>query len=66
MTSHLFRHTQASLLIEANVSMKVISHRVGHSSIATKDEIYGHLLMRIRKRDLSKIQLINERPLYFE
>ncbi|WP_391123254.1 tyrosine-type recombinase/integrase [Psychrobacillus sp. L3] len=49
ITPHSFRHTHASLLIEANVNMKVISHRLGHSSVATTDEIYGHLTRGLEK-----------------
>ena len=50
ITPHSFRHTHASLLIEANVNMKVISHRLGHSSVSTTDEIYGHLTRGLEKK----------------
>ncbi|MGP9039844.1 tyrosine-type recombinase/integrase [Cytobacillus kochii] len=45
ITPHSFR-----LLIEANVNMKVISHRLGHSSVLTSDEIYGHLTRGLEKK----------------
>lgn len=54
ITPHTFRHTHASLLIEANVNMKVISHRLGHSSVATTDEIYGHLTRGLEKEASQK------------
>lgn len=54
ITPHSFRHTHASLLIEANVNMKVISHRLGHSSVATTDEIYGHLTRGLEKEASQK------------
>ncbi|OLP64764.1 hypothetical protein BACPU_23540 [Bacillus pumilus] len=50
ITPHSFRHTHASLLIEANVNMKVISHRLGHSSVSTTDKIYGHLTRGLEKK----------------
>jgi len=51
ITPHSFRHTHASLLIEANANMKVISHRLGHATVATTDEIYGHLTRGLEKKD---------------
>lgn len=50
ITPHSFRHTHASLLIEANANMKVISHRLGHATVATTDEIYGHLTRGLEKK----------------
>lgn len=50
ITTHSFRHTHASLLIEANANIKVISHRLGHATIATTDEIYGHLTRELEKK----------------
>jgi len=50
ITPHSFRHTHASLLIEADVNMKVISHRLGHSSVSTTDEVYGHLTRGLEKK----------------
>lgn len=50
ITTHSFRHTHASLLIEANANIKVISHRLGHATIATTDEIYGHLTRGLEKK----------------
>ena len=40
---HDLRHTHASMLIAANVPMKVISERLGHSSIKITMDVYGHL-----------------------
>lgn len=50
ITPHSFRHTHASLLIEANANMKVISHRLGHATISTTDQIYGHLTRGLEKK----------------
>jgi integrase len=41
---HALRHTCASLLLLANVHPKVVSERLGHSSIAITLDTYSHLL----------------------
>lgn len=41
---HDFRHSHASILIEAGVNMYKISKRLGHSSITITMDRYGHLL----------------------
>ena len=41
---HDLRHTQASLMIAADVSMKVIQNRLGHSDFAVTANTYSHLL----------------------
>lgn len=40
---HDLRHTHAALLIAANRPLSAISRRLGHSSIAVTDMLYGHL-----------------------
>ncbi|WP_426734321.1 tyrosine-type recombinase/integrase [Glutamicibacter sp. 2E12] len=40
---HDLRHTHASWLIDAGVPLPVIQKRLGHSSIATTVDVYGHL-----------------------
>lgn len=40
---HGFRHTHATLLLEAGVSPKVISERLGHSSIQITLDLYSHV-----------------------
>lgn len=41
---HDARHTHASLLLKQNVPLKVISERLGHSTIAVTADIYSHVL----------------------
>ena len=41
---HDLRHTHASLLLEAGVPAKVVSERLGHTTIAMTLDIYAHLL----------------------
>ena len=40
---HDLRHTAASLLISSNVHPKVVQEHLGHSSITTTMDRYGHL-----------------------
>ncbi len=40
---HDLRHTHAALLIAANTHPKLLQSRLGHSSIKTTLDIYGHL-----------------------
>ena len=43
---HLFRHTQASLLIAEGVDIVTVSKRLGHSKTSTTMDIYSHLLAK--------------------
>jgi len=44
LTFHGLRHCHVSQLIAANVNIKTIQKRVGHSNIKTPLDTYGHLL----------------------
>ncbi len=44
LTFHGLRHCHVSQLIAANVNIKTIQKRVGHSNIKTTLDTYGHLL----------------------
>ena len=41
---HDLRHTHATLLLQAGVPIKVISERLGHSTIAMTMDVYAHVL----------------------
>ena len=41
---HDLRHTNATLQIKEGISMKVVSQRLGHSSIVITMDLYGHVL----------------------
>lgn len=43
ITIHGFRHTHATLLLEAGVAPKVISERLGHASIQITLNLYAHV-----------------------
>lgn len=42
-TFHAFRHTHASLLLNAGISYKELQYRLGHATLAMTMDIYGHL-----------------------
>ncbi|MCK4004402.1 site-specific integrase [Streptococcus suis] len=42
-TLHAFRHTHASLLLNAGISYKELQYRLGHSTLAMTMDIYSHL-----------------------
>lgn len=43
ITPHGFRHTHASLLFEADASVKEVQERLGHTNISTTMNIYAHV-----------------------
>ena len=47
---HDLRHTAASLLLNAGVSMKEIQEWLGHSDFGTTANIYGHLDVNAKLR----------------
>ena len=50
MRFHDLRHTHATLLISKGVNMKVVSSRLGHSSINTTLNLYTHTLSEDDKK----------------
>ncbi|WP_429845053.1 tyrosine-type recombinase/integrase [Brevibacillus sp. FIR094] len=49
ITFHDLRHTHASLLIKQSVHVKVISERLGHSSVSITLDLYGHLMSNMQE-----------------
>ncbi|UED70677.1 site-specific integrase [Brevibacillus sp. HD3.3A] len=49
ITFHDLRHTHASLLIKQGVHIKVISERLGHSSVSITMDTYGHLMPNMQQ-----------------
>uniref|UniRef100_UPI003EB6B6AD site-specific integrase n=1 Tax=Bacillus maqinnsis TaxID=3229854 RepID=UPI003EB6B6AD len=47
---HYCRHTHATLLLEAGVSLKEVQERFGHSSIKMTGDIYVHVTLKIKAR----------------
>ena len=52
---HCLRHTHASLLIFAGVSIASIAKRLGHSSVTTTQETYLHIIQELENQDNDKI-----------
>jgi integrase len=52
---HTLRHFVASRLLENGVEMMVVSRILGHESIKTTVDIYGHLQDNQRKQALSSL-----------
>ncbi|MFC3041630.1 tyrosine-type recombinase/integrase [Virgibacillus xinjiangensis] len=54
LTPHSLRHTHASLLAEAGVSLERIMERLGHSEDKTTRQIYLHTTEPVRRKDAEK------------
>lgn len=52
---HSLRHTHASLLLFAGVSIASVAQRLGHSSISTTQETYIHIIQELEHQDTEKI-----------
>lgn len=52
---HGLRHTHASLLFDAGISILSISKRLGHSNTATTEKIYLHLINDKKQKDDAKM-----------
>lgn len=46
---HGLRHTHATMLVEKRENIKVISERLGHSSVKTTLDVYSHVLPSMKK-----------------
>ncbi|MDO4924704.1 MAG: site-specific integrase [Turicibacter sp.] len=51
---HDLRHTHATMLLEADVNMKVIQERLGHSNISTTFNVYSHLTDKMEDKTIDK------------
>ncbi|CAA9332199.1 MAG: Phage integrase, site-specific tyrosine recombinase, partial [uncultured Chloroflexia bacterium] len=49
------RHTHATLLLKAGVHIKIVSERLGHSSIALTADTYSHVLPGMQDEAASKL-----------
>lgn len=55
ITVHGLRHTHASLLIFADVSIATIAKRLGHSNMTTTQSTYLHIIQELENKDNDKI-----------
>ena len=61
ITAHGLRHTHASVMIYAGVSIESISKRLGHSSISTTQNVYSHIIEELENEDFQKITALLEK-----
>jgi integrase len=54
---HDMRHSHVSMLIKQGIHDKAIADRVGHSSISTTMDIYGHLFSETQREAAIKFEL---------
>jgi integrase len=52
---HGLRHTHASLLLFAGVSMASVARRLGHSSMTTTQKTYLHIIHELENQDTDLI-----------
>lgn len=55
ITIHGLRHTHASILLSNGVSTASVSKRLGHSSIATTQKVYLHIIQELENKDTQLI-----------
>ena len=61
LNPHAFRHTMTSLLLFSGVDSISVSHRLGHSSVATTTNIYGHLMKQAEEQISDRMEEIISR-----
>ena len=54
---HSLRHTHASLLINSNITAKVISDRLGHSTTKTTLDTYSHVFAESEAKAMQAIDM---------
>jgi len=57
---HDLRHTHATILIQQNVNVKLISERLGHAEIGTTLDTYSHVLPNMQKTVSDELDKIIE------
>ena len=62
LTLHGLRHGHATLALTAGVNPKVVSERLGHSSIATTMDIYSHVLPGLQEEAALAVEHLLRRP----
>lgn len=52
---HGLRHTHASLLLFAGVSIASVAHRLGHASMTTTQKTYLHIIQELKNKDVDLV-----------
>ena len=55
LTFHGLRHTHATILLRNGIHIKVVSERMGHSSVAITLEVYGHVIPGMQEKAAEEI-----------
>lgn len=55
---HDLRHTHATILLSKGVNPKIVSERLGHSTVSITLDIYSHVLPNIQKEAVEKLNSI--------
>lgn len=56
ITTHIFRHTHISMLVEEKFSLKTIMARVGHSNPQTTMKIYTHVTSKMKDEEREALE----------
>ena len=62
LTFHGLRHAHATLALSAGVNPKIVSERLGHSSISVTMDIYSHVLPGMQEEAALAVEQLLERP----
>ncbi|WP_418854146.1 tyrosine-type recombinase/integrase, partial [Ruminococcus sp.] len=52
---HGLRHTHASLLLFAGVSIASVARRLGHASMTTTQKTYLHIIQELESKDIDLV-----------
>lgn len=55
ITIHGLRHTHASILLFAGVSIASVAKRLGHSTMATTQKVYLHIIQELENKDVDLV-----------
>ena len=55
ITVHGLRHTHASLLLFAGVSIASVARRLGHASMTTTQKTYLHIIQELENKDIDLV-----------
>ena len=50
------RHTHASLMFAKGIHLKIVSERLGHSSIGITGDLYSHVLPSVQEEAVSRFE----------
>ena len=62
LTFHGLRHAHATLALSAGVNPKIVSERLGHSSISVTMDIYSHVLPGMQEEAALAVEQLLDRP----